>query len=120
MTLKAITCAVMVVPTFAPRITPTAWESDISPELMKPTTITVVTDEDWITDVTKAPVSTPMKRLRVSCLSSIRRRSPATARSATVICSSPNRKSASPPSSPTTRGRTSGVVAAVTAAAPGI
>ena len=37
---------VMVVPTFAPMITPTAWRSVISPEFTKPTTMTVVAEED--------------------------------------------------------------------------
>ena len=38
--------AVTVVPTLAPRITPTACDSFIIPEFTKPTTITVVADED--------------------------------------------------------------------------
>ena len=38
--------AVTVVPTFAPRMTPTACESFIIPELTKPITITVVADDD--------------------------------------------------------------------------
>ena len=38
--------AVTVVPTFAPIITPTARDKLIIPELTKPTTITVVADED--------------------------------------------------------------------------
>ena len=36
----------------------------MSPAETKPTTSTVVTDEDWITAVTKAPVRTPIQRLR--------------------------------------------------------
>ena len=38
--------AVIVVPTFAPKITPTALDKLIIPELTKPTTITVVAEED--------------------------------------------------------------------------
>ena len=48
---------VIVVPILAPMITPTACVSFIMPELTKPTTMTVVADEDWIVAVTKAPSS---------------------------------------------------------------
>jgi hypothetical protein len=41
-TLKAMICAVMVVPRFAPRMMPIDWASVISPELMNPSTSTVV------------------------------------------------------------------------------
>ena len=58
---------VIVVPMFAPMITPTAWESFMMPELTKPTTMTVVAEEDWITAVTAAPSSTARMRLLVSC-----------------------------------------------------
>ena len=37
---------VMVVPMFAPIMTPTDWASDIKPALTKPTTMTVVAEED--------------------------------------------------------------------------
>ena len=37
--------AVMVVPRFAPMMTPVAWDSFIMPELTKPTTMTVVAAE---------------------------------------------------------------------------
>ena len=36
---------VMVVPMFAPMMTPTAWPSFMMPELTNPTTMTVVADE---------------------------------------------------------------------------
>lgn len=49
---------VTVVPMFAPMMTPAACESRMMPELTKPTTITVVADEDWIIAVTPAPSST--------------------------------------------------------------
>jgi hypothetical protein len=84
-TLKATIWAVTVVPMFAPRMTPTPWERDMRPELMKLTTSTVVTEDDWITVVTRAPVSSPAKRFTVSLASSRRRRSPATALSEAVI-----------------------------------
>ena len=43
---RAINCPVTVVPIFAPMIIQTACRSVISPELTKPTTITVVAEED--------------------------------------------------------------------------
>ena len=42
---------VIVVPILAPIITPIACDSLIIPEFTKPTTITVVADDDWITAV---------------------------------------------------------------------
>ena len=57
---------VAVVPIFAPIITPTACSSFIIPEFTKPTTITVVADEDWITAVTPAPSSTAVIGLDVA------------------------------------------------------
>ena len=56
---------VMVVPTFAPIIIPIACLSFIIPEFTKPTTITVVADEDCITAVTAAPSKKPLKVLLV-------------------------------------------------------
>ncbi len=47
--------AVTVVPTLAPIIIPIACLSFIIPEFTKPTTITVVADDDCITAVTAAP-----------------------------------------------------------------
>ena len=52
--------AVTVVPTLAPMMTLMACRSVISPELTKPTTITVVADELWITAVTPRPVRKPV------------------------------------------------------------
>ena len=37
---------VMVVPILAPMIIPTAWDNFITPEFTKPTTMTVVADDD--------------------------------------------------------------------------
>lgn len=56
---------VTVVPMFAPMMTPAACESRMMPELTKPTTITVVADEDWIIAVTPAPSSTALILLLV-------------------------------------------------------
>ena len=45
---------------------PTDWLSDIKPALTNPTTSTVVTDDDWMTAVTIAPVVAAVNRLVVS------------------------------------------------------
>ena len=50
----------MLVPMFAPMMMPIAWNSFIMPELTKPTTMTVVAEEDWMTDVTAVPSSIPL------------------------------------------------------------
>ena len=98
-TLKATIWAVIVVPMSAPRMTPMACDSDISPAVTNPTSMTVVTDEDWMTAVTNAPVISPMMRLLVSRARICFMLSPATALSASAICSIPNRNSARPPNS---------------------
>ena len=46
LTSEAMIWVVMVEPTLAPRMTPIDWERVIRPAEMKPTTITVVTEED--------------------------------------------------------------------------
>ncbi len=102
-TLNAMIWAVIVVPMFAPMITPIDWESDIRPELMKPTTKTVVTLDDCMTAVIPAPVTIPMNRLVVRRPRMRRIRSPATAFSDSVRWSMPNRNTASPPKSPIRR-----------------
>ena len=102
-TLKATICAVMVVPIFAPMMTPTDWVSVIKPAEIKPTTSTVVTDEELSTAVTKAPVSAPIKRFLVSRSSTSLSESPAAAFSPSDICSMPNKNMASPPNNPIPR-----------------
>ena len=67
---------VTVVPMLAPMITPTACSSFMIPELTKPTTMTVVADEDWMTAVTARPRRTPEKRVEVSFSSSCSMRPP--------------------------------------------
>ena len=47
--------ALAVVPRLAPRITLTAWERLMIPELTKPTTMTVVVEEDCTSAVTPTP-----------------------------------------------------------------
>ena len=49
-----------MVPTLEPMITPMACRRVIMPELTKPTTITVVAEEDWITAVAAIPSKKPL------------------------------------------------------------
>ena len=58
--------AVTVVPILAPMITPMDCFRVMSRELTKPTTITVVAEELWITAVTPRPVRKPLILLSVS------------------------------------------------------
>ena len=51
--------AVTVVPTLAPMMTPMAWRRESRPEFTKPTTMTVVAEELWMTAVTPRPVRKP-------------------------------------------------------------
>ena len=81
--------AVMVVPTLAPKMMPTACDSDRIPADMKPTVSTVVTDDDCSTAVTKAPVQAPDSRLVVSRARMALRRLPASDFSPSAICSMP-------------------------------
>ncbi len=50
---------------FAPMMTPMDWVMVMRLAVTKPTTNTVVTDEDWTTAVTKAPLRTAVNRLVV-------------------------------------------------------
>lgn len=61
---------VTVVPTFAPMMTPTAWVRESSPALTKPTTMTVVAEDDWMTAVITSPASMANSRLCVTISSS--------------------------------------------------
>ena len=65
-TSRAMSRPVTVVPMLAPMMIQTAWFRVIMPALTKPTTMTVVADEDWMTAVMAAPTSTPKNRLAVS------------------------------------------------------
>ena len=65
MILKAIICAVIVVPIFAPKIIEIACGRLISPELTKPMAMTVVALLLCNTAVTSAPAITPMIRFFV-------------------------------------------------------
>ena len=84
----------------APIIIHTAWRSVIMPELTKPTTMTVVADEDWMTAVMPAPTSTPRIRFEVSFSRMRFIRLPAAASRPELIICMPYRNSARPPSSP--------------------
>ena len=64
-TSRAMSIPVMVVPMLAPMMIQTAWFSVIMPALTKPTTMTVVAEEDWMAAVMAAPTRTPMNRLAV-------------------------------------------------------
>ena len=77
----------MVVPMLAPMMIQTAWFSVIMPALTKPTTITVVAEEDWMAAVMAAPTRTPINRLAVRRSSRIFIFAPAAAsRPELVIC----------------------------------
>ena len=67
------------------------------PEVMKPTTSTVVIEDDWITAVTAAPANAALNRLVVNLARKSLTRSPATIFSASVILCMPYRNSARPP-----------------------
>ena len=69
--------AVTVVPILAPIITPIACARVRSPAFTKLTTITVVADDDWISDVIPKPVITPLNGLEVIAVRKPRSLSPA-------------------------------------------
>ena len=94
--------AVTVVPTFAPMMTYSACESAITPELTKPTSMTVVAEEDWITAVTHSPSKKPLSGLEVSRPRMVLSLLPARRSSASPIRFMPKRNSASPPSNVST------------------
>ena len=96
---RVSTQPVAVVPMLAPMTMPTALDSCISPELTKPTTMTVVAEEDWITAVTSAPSSTPLMGLEVSLPRMVSSLLPATRFRPSPSRVMPNRKKESPPSS---------------------
>ena len=62
---RAMIQPVMLVPMRAPWITGTACCSFIMPEFTKPTTMTEVAEEDWITAVTPAPRMAPRRGVPV-------------------------------------------------------
>ena len=79
-------------------MTPTAPCRDKRPLLTKPTTMTVVALDDWMTAVTSMPRKKPLSGLSVRRASNCCRRPPACFSSALPITSIPNKNSAKPPS----------------------
>ena len=94
--------AVIVVPMFAPMITVVAWNSDISPALTKPTTMTVVAEELWMIAVTAVPMPTPARRLLLVLSNQPRRRLVASFSMLSDNTLNPNKKAPSPASNDTT------------------
>ena len=63
--IHATSHAVMVVPRFAPMMTPMDSVSVSNPALTKLTTSTVVAEDDWTSEVVKNPVNTELALLWV-------------------------------------------------------
>ena len=68
------------------------------PELTKPTTMTDVAEDDWITAVTPVPSRTPLSGVLVSLYRMISSLLPATFFSPSPMSVMPNRNRATPPS----------------------
>ena len=96
---------VMVVPILAPMMIHTACFSVIMPELTKPTTITVVAEELWITAVTPIPVKNPNILREVSFPNKILRLLPALFSREAPIRFMPNKNRLSPPNKVNTSNR---------------
>ena len=96
--IRRIICAVTVVPIFAPRTIHTACLRFKTPAVISPTVITIVAVDDWITAVTRAPVSTPMKAFAVTFSSTRFRAVPDAFLSPSPMISIPYRNIARPPS----------------------
>ena len=99
-TSRAMSRPVTVVPTLAPMMSQTAWFSVIIPALTKPTTMTVVAEEDWTAAVISAPTRTPIKRLAVNFSRMAFIRPPAAASRPELIICIPCRNRANPPKTP--------------------
>ena len=90
--------AVTVVPMLEPMMTPTACLRVMMPELTKPTTMTVVAEEDWMTAVTAAPSRKPLSTVELIFARMVCSLPPAWRSRALPMVSMPNRNSARPPS----------------------
>ena len=88
---------VTVAPRFAPKIIKTDCVSVISPELMKPTTITVVSEDDCISAVTPVPRARPTMGFPVTFFRRSLSLWPARFSNAPPIRFIPKRKRARPP-----------------------
>ena len=97
MPLRLRSQAVTVVPMLAPMMTPMAWRSSMRPEFTKPTTMTVVAEEDWITAVTPRPSSSARRGLPVMPARMFFSREPAAFSRASPMMCMPKRKRARPP-----------------------
>ena len=91
----------MLVPRIAPRTMPMAWRTFIMPEFTKPTTITDVAEDDWITAVTPVPSRMPFTGFPASLYRIVSIRFPATFLRESPITDIPKRNIATPPSSET-------------------
>ena len=96
-TRNASSCAVTVVPIFAPNTTGTACRSCNSPAARKAITMTVTAELLCSTAVTAAPVSSPAAGFAVHRASRLRRRLPAPCCTARHRLSVPYKNSANPP-----------------------
>ncbi len=92
-----MSCAVIVVPMLAPKMTEIAWGRDISPALTKPMVITVVAELLCSTAVTNAPANAPITGFLVSTPRILRILSPATFCRLSLMLFMPYRNMASPP-----------------------
>ena len=91
--------AVRVVPRSDPKITPTVCSSSMMPEFTKPTSITVIADEDCMAIVIMVPTTIPISLLSVTFLSSFSNLPPVIFSREVDIRFIPKRKKASPPKS---------------------
>ena len=73
---NATNWAVIVVPIFAPKMIPTLFLNESTPALTRLTAITEVAELDWITAVTKAPISMPITGIFVALARNLRNLSP--------------------------------------------
>ena len=90
----------IVAPILAPIIMPTVCERVIRPEFTKPTSITVVADDDWISAVIKVPIITPLNVVEVNFSISLFIFSPAAASRPLLIRFIPNKNIPRPPRRP--------------------
>ena len=86
----------MLVPILAPMIMPIACDTFIMPAFTKPTTITVVADDDWIIAVTAVPSRMPFSGVLVSLYKISSSLLPAAFFSPSPIRDMPNRNRATP------------------------
>ena len=69
---------VTVVPMFEPMMTPMVCENCMMPELTRPTSMTVMAEEDWMATVITRPSAIAMKRFPVIFFNDRSREPPAT------------------------------------------